>query len=1025
MLDGVPLRSARLVPTLLTAACVLAYAPAAGADTLFEPLGHLPFSGGIGSIPSDVSGNGAVVVGRVYDDVDYMEDGTATFRWRRGEMEELTACDSVEVDVSDDGRRVAGACRVGPLADPAIWVDGTYQAVPLSGDFAGSYIYGMSGDGLIVFGNVGHEIEIDGLEIELTEAFRATTGGAATVIGRMPGDYVSYFIASSMDGSAAAIESRTQSFGPFGGVDQDDIHGARFLHGAEGGTLQPLGGGQIQPYDISADGKTVVGDSESVGGFRWTDGVFEQLPRPLGALGVLPLGVSGDGKTIVGMYADEDQNLRACIWTEEDGVRDLQDMMELEVGVDLQGWTLTAATAISRDGTTIVGYGKSPSWPYETGWRLGPPAPAVQMRVEAARMTIPDYQGEEEHEFRRDPALFTLYGRTVVPIVVSVADETNDGAPLPDATVVMSVEGVGVGIESSLLGLSLDPDDASGPEELEIDTGASGEVTVYLHLEALYANVAEDEPNATGLALTARWESAVETVTIPVEDNRESILSRYRIATDYFPNGAVDGFRNGFRAAFLPPLDPVADLPGIAMTKLFAPGNTGVGTVLCNTYQARSLSFLNDLRHSDDGWLLNGLDYSPLQTAHTDHHFVGLYPHELPYDHPRALILDSWLPQRIAYYTWEEWVAFMDIGGRGANVVPDVRHDPDNPGACVVECGPGNFVPPPYPAAGGRYPWFPENARLPIEKRFDGCLMIPPAINTTLPDGTVVKQIGWCERNGFVGIERQLLQLTATDHASVLVGSPVRFLVTQPDGQRFGFTDATAESYVNDLAGEFSTAFAETPKTDGGRGWYIEAPPGRQFRIDFPATDDGTMDVAVVGTDDVVWGGWRDVPVKAGQTTGLDVDLDATCPSFAVPGGIAIPCERPTACTGDAECPSDDPCTPRACVEGVCQNRPADGLAAATCACDRPRPAACDVPKLPRPLLKTSGKACKLLRSKGMSNEKKRAKLLAKAAKGWTAATKALGKRAVAKKLSEECRAALAQRYGEAGLRLDAVRASQ
>ena len=44
------------------------------------------------------------------------------------------------------------------------------------------------------------------------------------------------------------------------------------------------------------------------------------------------------------------------------------------------------------------------------------------------------------------------------------------------------------------------------------------------------------------------------------------------------------------------------------------PGNTGFGTVLCNTYQSRTLLFLNDIRNDEDrGWWLNGLDYAPVQ----------------------------------------------------------------------------------------------------------------------------------------------------------------------------------------------------------------------------------------------------------------------------------------------------------------------------------------------------------------------------------------------------------------------------
>jgi len=1012
-------RAARLLLALLTAAGAQASAPASAAELLFEPLGYLPLSGNLGSIPTDVSGSGDVVVGILYNESNGGEmlpgdwNPDSGFRWQAGALLPLERCNAATMHVSDDGNTIAGACQAGALNDPAVWRNGDYQAIALPPAFEGGYISGVSGNGQVYFGNTDFTAAvINNIPRESTEVFRVG-GGRSEIVGRIPGDFASYFVASALDGTAA-IESRLQSFDEFGGVFEDDVHGARYVGGANGSGLQSLLGGLVKPYDISADGNTLVGQSEALGGgFRWSEGVVEALPKPLGALGVLPMGVSGDGKTIVGMYADEDAKLRACVWTEEDGVRDLQDFVELQEGLDLEGWTLTAATAVSRDGSTIVGYGTSPSWPYPLGWRIGPP-PSINMVFGAARMVIPDHKTEEEHEFRRDPAVVTLYGRTVVPITISVPDDDNPGSPLPNTTITVSVAGTDVDVDPAYVGLAFEDDADGGPEELVVNTGSTGEETIYLVVDRLYANVEDGEANATGLDVTATWEDAEKTTTITVEDNRQLVIEKYRTSVSYFPVGA----RTLLRDSFLPPIDRIDDLAGVTLRGIFQPGNTVVGSVLCNTYQARTLILLNDVRHSDEGWILNGLDYSPLQTRHLDHHFVGLYPHDEPFKTERTRILDPWMAQTNVVYTWLEWVIFMDTPGHGDNVVPDIQQDQFNPGACIVQCGPGQFIPPYYPAAGGRYPYFSENETLPIGERFDACLRIPGP-------QTPPKKMGWCQRHGFTGSARPLLQVGSTDHTSVVVASPARFLVTHPDGKRFGFTSADAASYVNDFAGEFITAFAAIPEAEGGSGWYVDAPPGRKFRLDFPAFEDGTMDVAVLATDGAVWGGWRDVPITAGQTTGVDVDLDAACPSFAVPGKIGVACERPTACTGDAECASDDPCTPRACVEGVCRNRPVEGLAAATCACDRPRPAACDVPKLPRPLLKTSGKACKLLRSKGMANDKKRTKLLAKAAKSWAAATKALAKRAVTKKTSEACRAALAQRYGDAGARLESLRASQ
>jgi uncharacterized membrane protein len=1005
-------RRFRLVP-VLALLCLVLLAATPAAATTFTPLGHLSLDGGLGSFPTDVSADGRVVVGYVSDvpetDPSEMFERFG-FRWSADVMTKLPC---VPYTVSNDGRTLAGTCLDGN-DDPVLLVDGAPVGLALNPSDGYSPPTMVSGDGQVAFTTRLHSPSCGpGFCPTYGEAVRVTTSGAQP-LGFLPGDDGSEIRAISSDGAVAALVSYLPSADP----EEDIVHwrAARWQGSmADLGTLPD--GADMFPTDISTDGNTVVGfsilgdDDFFFTPWRWTStGGLAELPLPFGALAgtATATSVSGDGKIVVGGYLDQSFARRAVIWTADGNARDLQDMAELELGVNLQGWDLLAATAISRDGTTIVGVGMSPSWPYPTGWRLGPPPPLLDLRIDAARMTIPDHRGEEEHEFRRDPAVITTYGRTVVPIVVSVADAANAGELRKNVSITIAVTSDGAAVHASHLGLSLDPDDESGPEEMTVDTGSSGVATVYLHVEQLYSNVPDGDPNATGFVVSARWENVVETKTIPVLDNRQTILDRYRVATDYIPDGA----RSAARAVFLPPLT-AADLPGAALSAVLQPGNTGVGSVLCNEYQFRTLTFLNDLRHSDDGWLLNGLDYAPLQTAQTDHHFVGFYPHELTYDHDRAIIIDPWLPQTVAWYSWSEWVAFMDPGLGGGNIVPDTRLDPLNPGACVTYCG-SAIVPFPYPAAGGRYPFFPENEKLSIASRFDGCLRIPPS---GPPDFN-----GWCQRHGLAGDPRQLLELGNTDHATVMVGSPVRFLLTYPDAKRFGYTSGAADSYVNDFADEFTTAFAAIPKPDGGRGWLVEAPPGRRFRLEFPAYEDGTMDVAVLGPDGLVWGGWRDVPVKAGQTTGVDVDFDGACPTFAVPDGVGVACERPTACTTDAECASDDACTPRTCAAGVCANRPLDGLAGATCACDRPLPAACSGLKLPKPLVKATKKACKLLRGKAVANDRKRPKVLQRAAKGWATATKLLGKKAVVRKVPETCRAALAQDWAEAGVRLTRAR---
>lgn len=82
-----------------------------------------------------------------------------------------------------------------------------------------------------------------------------------------------------------------------------------------------------------------------------------------------PLGVSGDGSIIVGMGGNV-----AWIWDEVHGMRDLKQVLEQDFSLDLTGWLLREARAVSADGLTIVGEGVNPEGHWEA-WRAVIPEP--------------------------------------------------------------------------------------------------------------------------------------------------------------------------------------------------------------------------------------------------------------------------------------------------------------------------------------------------------------------------------------------------------------------------------------------------------------------------------------------------------------------------------------------------------------------------------------------------------------------------------------------------------------------------
>src|SRR5262249_1536020 len=122
---------------------------------------------------------------------------------------------------------------------------------------------------------------------------------------------------------------------------------------------------------VSADGAVVVGGSyntqNNYEAYRWTQSTG------MVALGYLRGGTgpgvstfsnafaaNANGSVIVGQSSNAANELEAFRWTTQTGMQPVRAMLTL-AGVDLTGWQLNLATAVSLDGTTIAGSGVNPS----------------------------------------------------------------------------------------------------------------------------------------------------------------------------------------------------------------------------------------------------------------------------------------------------------------------------------------------------------------------------------------------------------------------------------------------------------------------------------------------------------------------------------------------------------------------------------------------------------------------------------------------------------------------------------------
>lgn len=222
--------------------------------------------------------------------------------------------------------------------------DGIVHLAPGSAD-------GVSADGSVVAGATPAQSGWG------NEAFRWEAESGLERLGFLPGDDGSAALAVSADGLTVVGVSGTLHFGnqAFCWTSDGNMVGLGHLPG----------GDYSMAYAVSADGSTVVGYSESQLGqeaFRWTagEGMVGLGFLPGHRAGSLAFDVSGDGSLIVGESIFS-WNAGAFLWDEVNEMQNLGQWLTDNLGLDLDGWTLAAATGISDDGKVIVGSATHPS----------------------------------------------------------------------------------------------------------------------------------------------------------------------------------------------------------------------------------------------------------------------------------------------------------------------------------------------------------------------------------------------------------------------------------------------------------------------------------------------------------------------------------------------------------------------------------------------------------------------------------------------------------------------------------------
>ena len=290
--------------------------------------------------------------------------------------------------VSADGSSVVGGGTSSNGYEAFLWtqVGGMVGLGFLGGDNFESGASDVSADGSIVVGyskNANNKYqafrwtEVEGMVgLGLGVSYSSATGVSADgsiIVGQSNGGSFRWERANGMLNLDFDL-SGASDISPDGSVivgSRNSGNGYTAYSWTQAGGMSDLVGDDFRSgaTGVSANGSVVVGYRDLVVGFihvygteafRWTAlsgmvglGHFNDQTNYF--LNSTAHDVSADGYRIVG-----ESDGRAFLWTQETGMVSLKETL-IGKGLDLSGWSLTSATAISADGFTIVGSGTHPS----------------------------------------------------------------------------------------------------------------------------------------------------------------------------------------------------------------------------------------------------------------------------------------------------------------------------------------------------------------------------------------------------------------------------------------------------------------------------------------------------------------------------------------------------------------------------------------------------------------------------------------------------------------------------------------
>ncbi len=310
-------------------------------------LGVMP--GGTYSRGAQVNANGTVVTGVGDLNTDELF-GVRAFRWTASTGMQSLGVPTGLTSTAGNSISTTGNAVAGNASNRLFrWTStGGVQNLGLLPGGTVGLATGISGDGSIV---VGYSNGSSGTY----EACRWTSAGGIVSLGTLPGGAAGGSAAHGISSDGSRIVGSSAWTGS----------GARAClwigSGAPINLGTHTGGTKSFAMAISANNGVVVGDGDTSLGdriFRWTSpGGMQNLGTPSGSTDSYARGTNYDGKVIAGRALVAFVTYRACLWTTQIGMVDLNTYLA-SLGVNMTGWTLTEAWGVSADGSAVSGTGE-------------------------------------------------------------------------------------------------------------------------------------------------------------------------------------------------------------------------------------------------------------------------------------------------------------------------------------------------------------------------------------------------------------------------------------------------------------------------------------------------------------------------------------------------------------------------------------------------------------------------------------------------------------------------------------------